>query len=182
MIISIAFLITASSQVFDSAITDTLMEEMQKHGPAVQPGSDVKELVSEADSTISVCLKNGLVHPGYDTVLFAIGRHPATSGIGLEECGVQMEKGFIKVDEYECTNIPGLYALGDATTSGWELTPVAIAAGRRLADRLYGGEPLARMVYSDVPTVIFSHPVIGQVGYTEAAALKKSLVLRISVC
>jgi len=77
------------------------------------------------------------------------------------------------VDEYECTNVPGVYALGDATTSGWELTPVAIAAGRRLGDRLYGGEPLARMVYADVPTVIFSHPVIGQVGYTEAAAAEE---------
>jgi len=120
--------------------------------------------VKELDGLITVHLKDGTVHPGYDCVLWAIGRHPVTAGIGLEESGVSMEGGFIAVDGFEETSQQGIYALGDATNTGWELTPVAIAAGRRLADRLYGGASEAKMVYSDVPTVIFSHPVIGQVG------------------
>jgi len=157
-------------QVFDSSITDTLMQEMAKHGPTIRPGANAKELVKESDGSISVHLQDGSVNTGFDCVLWAIGRHPVTAGIGLEECGVETRNGFIVVDEFEQTTAPNVYALGDATITGWELTPVAIAAGRRLADRLYGGEPLARMVYQDVPTVIFSHPVIGQVGYTEAAA------------
>ena len=71
---------------------------------------------------------------------------------------------------YENTSAPGIYALGDATTTGYELTPVAIAAGRRLADRLFGGEPLARIAYEEIPTVVFSHPPIGTIGLTEPQA------------
>jgi len=159
--------------VFDSDITDALMAEMTKHGPPVATNSDVKEIVKEADGSLTVHLKNGSAHPGYDSVLWAIGRTPVTGDLGLDSCSVETKGGFIVVDEYEQTTSTGVYALGDATTSGWELTPVAIAAGRRLADRLYGGEPLARMDYADVPTVIFSHPIIGQVGLSEAAAVLK---------
>lgn len=90
--------------------------------------------------------------------------------MGLEECGIKTNRGFIEVDEFENTNVPGVYAIGDASSTGWELTPVAIAAGRRLADRLFGGEDQAKFVYRDVPTVIFSHPPIGTIGYTETAA------------
>jgi len=71
----------------------------------------------------------------------AIGRSPRTSGLGLEAAGVALsEKGFVIVDKQENTNVPGIVAIGDVTVTGWELTPVAIAAGRRLADRLFGGE------------------------------------------
>jgi glutathione reductase (NADPH) len=159
-----------NEQVFDTDIVDTLLGEMEKHGPVVRPGSDVKQLIKEEDGSITIELKDDSRHTGYDCVLWAIGRHPVTSGIGLDTCGVEMSRGFVKVDEHENTNVPGIYALGDCTTTGWELTPVAIAAGRRLADRLFGGEPAAKFIYKDVPTVIFSHPPIGTIGYTEAAA------------
>ena len=79
-------------------------------------------------------------------------------------------RGFIKVDAYENTSTPGVYAVGDVTTTGFELTPVAIAAGRRLADRLFGGEPRARLAYETISTVVFSHPPIGTVGLTEPQA------------
>ena len=149
------------------------MNEMAKHGPTLRPKSDVASLTKAADGTTTVTLKDGTVIEGFDCILWAIGRHPVTSGLGLEEAGVELNRGFVVVDEYENTKVPGVYALGDCTTTGWELTPVAIAAGRRLGDRLFGGEPLARMVYTDVPTVIFSHPPIGTIGYTEAKAKKE---------
>jgi glutathione reductase (NADPH) len=59
----------------------------------------------------------------------------------MENTGVKLEKGYIAVDKKEATNVPSIFAIGDVTTTGFELTPVAIAAGRRLADRLFGGEP-----------------------------------------
>ena len=78
--------------------------------------------------------------------------------------------GLVKVDAFENTSAPTVFALGDCTTTGYELTPVAIAAGRRLADRLFGGEPKARLEYASIATVIFSHPPIGTIGLTELAA------------
>ena len=85
--------------------------------------------------------------------------------------GVKTSKsGFIEVDKYENTSTPGVFAIGDVTTTGYELTPVAIAAGRRLADRLFGGEPRARIEYGTIATVVFSHPPIGCIGLTEPQA------------
>ena len=101
----------------------------------------------------------------------AVGRKPATAGLGLEQTGVSLDgKGRVVVDALQGTGVDGLYCLGDASTSGYELTPVAIAAGRRLGDRLFGGEPLARIEYGTIATVIFSHPPIGTIGLTEPQA------------
>ena len=74
------------------------------------------------------------------------------------------------MDAWQETGVPGLYAVGDACTAGYELTPVAIAAGRRLADRLFGGLPGARLEYELIPTVVFSHPPIGTIGLSEQVA------------
>jgi len=86
-----------NADVFDSSIVETLVKEMAKHGPAVRPGSDVKEVVKEADGSLTVHLKDGSVHPGFDCILWAIGRHPVTAGLGLEEAGVVLERGFVEV-------------------------------------------------------------------------------------
>ncbi|MFK7886398.1 MAG: glutathione-disulfide reductase [Gammaproteobacteria bacterium] len=107
---------------------------------------------------------------GYDQILWAIGRDPATSDIGIEHTGIKLdEHGFVSTDKYQCTNVEGLYALGDVT--GREpLTPVAIAAGRRLSDRLFDGQKDRHLNYDNIATVVFSHPTIGTVGMTEPAA------------
>ncbi|HEV8549024.1 MAG TPA: FAD-dependent oxidoreductase, partial [Polyangiaceae bacterium] len=98
-------------------------------------------------------------------------RDPRTRGIGLEAAGVMLDpEGFVLVDQFQNTNVSGVYALGDVIGGDRMLTPVAIAAGRRLADRLFGGEPEARLDYDDIPTVVFSHPPIGTVGLSEPAA------------
>eukprot|EP00808_Paulinella_micropora_P004350 g68799.t1 len=158
---------------FDPFVVETLMEEMQKHGPHLYSNAVVDKVERMPDATKTVTLKDGRVVAGLDCVMFAIGRTPATAGLGLDKAGVATDKkGLIIVDQYENTNVPGVYALGDVTNTGWELTPVAIAAGRRLGDRLFGGAKDARIPYDRIPTVIFSHPPIGTVGMTEPDAIK----------
>ena len=107
----------------------------------------------------------------YSAVYSAIGRAANTSGMGLEKIGCRLDSGHILADEADRTNIPGIYAIGDVVGKV-NLTPVAVAAGRKLSDRLFGGKK-ALMDYRNVPTVVFSHPPIGTVGMTEAEAKAK---------
>jgi len=105
-----------------------------------------------------------------DAVLWAIGREPNTAGLELDAAGVTIDqRGFITTDKLQQTNVAHIFALGDITGRA-ALTPVAIAAGRRLADRLYGGMDGRHLDYDQIPTVIFSHPPIGTVGMSEAKA------------
>jgi glutathione reductase (NADPH) len=106
----------------------------------------------------------------FDCVLWAIGRGAAVEDLALGQAGVALDvQGFIRNDIYQVTNVPGIYAIGDV--SGREqLTPVAIAAGRRLSDRLFGGQAGRHLDYQNIPTVIFGHPPLGTVGLSEKAA------------
>ena len=112
-------------------------------------------------------------HGPYDCVLGALGRVPNTEGLGLGVAGVALNAaGEITTDVFENTNVAGVYALGDVNGKR-QLTPVAIAAGRRLADRLFGGQPDAHLDYANIASVVFSHPPIGSVGLTEAEARRQ---------
>jgi glutathione reductase (NADPH) len=103
-------------------------------------------------------------------VLWAIGRAPAVENLGLEDAGVKLDAyGYITTDKYQATNAEGVFAIGDVTGRA-QLTPVAIAAGRRLSDRVFGGQTERHLDYTNIPTVIFGHPPIGTVGLSEAAA------------
>jgi glutathione reductase (NADPH) len=105
-----------------------------------------------------------------DCVIWAVGRRPLTESLGLENTDVSMnEDGFIPVDDYQATNVDGVYAIGDVTGK-LALTPVAIAAGRRLSDRIFGGMSDRHLDYTNVPTVIFTHPPVGTIGLTETKA------------
>jgi len=107
---------------------------------------------------------------GFDCVLFAVSRAPVSAALHLDRAGITVDsRGFIPVDEFQNTATAGVYALGD-TTDAPALTPVAIAAGRRLADRLFGGQPRAKVDTANTPTVVFSHPPAGSVGLSEAQA------------
>lgn len=109
-----------------------------------------------------------------DGLLWAIGRKPETEKLGLETAGVKMnDKGHIPVDKYQNTNVDNIFALGDVCDQGFELTPVAIAAGRRLSDRLFGGKNDAHLDYSNIPSVVFAHPEVGSIGLTEPDAREK---------
>jgi len=159
------------SKVFDATIVEKLVDEIRAHGPTLTSGFTPAAILKGADG-LTIRSETGSKHGGFDCVLLAIGREPLSRDIGLEAAGVALDKrGYVVVDEYERTSVPSILALGDCTNSGYELTPVAIAAARRLGDRLYGDAGWARIRYGpEIPTVVFSHPPIGMVGLTEAAA------------
>lgn len=116
---------------------------------------------------------NGQEHGPFDALFWAVGREPRTAGLDLGAAGVHMdEAGHVVTDDWQATNVPGVYAIGDVTGRA-ALTPVAIAAGRRLADRLFGGMADRRLDYELIPTVVFSHPPIGTCGLTEAEARQR---------
>jgi glutathione reductase (NADPH) len=154
---------------FDVSVREALMEEMQKDGISVMTSTRIARIERDGHA-LAVVIDGGQRLGGFDTLLWAIGRHANTDELNLESAGVALDaEGFVITDEYQNTNIDGIYAIGDVT-SRLALTPVAIAAGRRLADRLFGNQPKARLDYENVPTVIFSHPPIGTVGLTEQEA------------
>jgi len=161
---------------FDDYIADQLDEEMQKQGIKIARNTNgVNSIVLADDGTKTIKLNNGAEITGLDVVLMAPGRAPLVEPLNLPAAGVeQMEGGYIKVDEYSNTSADGIYALGDVV-GNVELTPMAIAAGRRLADRLFGAPEWknAKVSYENVPTVVFSHPPIGTVGLTEKQAIAK---------
>ncbi|WP_415719903.1 glutathione-disulfide reductase [Photobacterium ganghwense] len=156
---------------FDPMIIDTLVEVMDKEGPTLHTHSVPKEVVKEADGSLTLHFENGESH-NTDLLIWAIGRHPATDAINLAATGVATnERGYIKVDEYQRTNVDGIYCVGDIMEGGIELTPVAVKAGRQLSERLFNNKPHAKMDYNLVPTVVFSHPPIGTIGLTEPEAI-----------
>ncbi|PQE03197.1 glutathione-disulfide reductase protein [Rutstroemia sp. NJR-2017a BBW] len=108
-------------------------------------------------------------------LLWAVGRKPATENLDLEVVGIDTnDRDYIKVDGFQNTSVPGIYALGDVTGQ-LELTPVAIAAGRQLSNRIFGPPQFAQsaLSYSLVPTVVFAHPEVGTIGITEPEAIAK---------
>ncbi|ORX48773.1 glutathione-disulfide reductase [Hesseltinella vesiculosa] len=160
---------------FDPIIRDNLLKEMQSVGVNVAFDTKVQALVRDSpQGSIQVQYEaNG--QPAsleVDTVLWATGRAPNTGKLNLAATAIETNKrGHIVVDDYQNTSVPGVYALGDVA-GNYELTPVAIAAGRRLADRLFGGPEFkdAKLNYDNIPTVVFSHPTAGTIGLTEQQA------------
>ncbi len=156
---------------FDPMIVETLVEVMNAEGPTLHTNSNPVEIVKESDGTFTLHFENGTTHQT-DLVIWAIGRHPVTDVINLDVTGVKTnDRGFIKVDEYQETNVKGIYCVGDIMEGGIELTPVAVKAGRQLSERLFNGQTTAKMDYNLVPTVVFSHPPIGTIGLTQQDAI-----------
>lgn len=154
---------------FDSEIQQGLLEEMRKSGIRVLLETDVTALKRGEGSEV-VVLAGEQRFGNFDQLIWAIGRVPATERLNLDAMGLRLnEEGAIPVDAFQATEVPGIYAVGDVTGKH-TLTPVAIAAGRKLADRLFGQQPEARLDYADIPSVVFSHPPIGTVGLTEEQA------------
>lgn len=155
---------------FDSYIIQALMEEMERTNLPLHTGKTPVSLEKTEDGLIQINFEDGSTHTAQE-VLWAIGRKPNVEQLNLEAAGVQLTpSGHIAVDEYQETGVPGIYALGDVTGEK-ELTPVAIKAGRLLAERLFNNKPTAKMDYTNIPTVVFSHPAIGTVGLTEEEAI-----------
>ena len=154
---------------FDAMLGHELITAMEKDGIEVETLA-IPAAVEKTEAGLVLHAEDGRQFGPVDHVLWAIGRQPNVEGLELARAGVETDAdGFIPTDKYQQTNVEHIFALGDVTGRD-ALTPVAIAAGRRLADRLYGGMEGRHLDYELIPTVIFSHPPIGTVGISEDAA------------
>lgn len=163
----------APLRTFDPLIVETLLEVMIQDGIQLHTHAIPQEVVKNADGSLTLKLENS-EEQSVDCLVWAIGREPATDVINLDSAGVATnERGFVKVDKFQNTNVEGIYAVGDIIEGGIELTPVAVAAGRRLSERLFNNRPNEHLDYNLVPTVVFSHPPIGTIGLTEPKAVEQ---------
>ena len=152
---------------FDDIIKDSLAKDYKNQGIIVHTKQNITAL--KKGSVIA----NGITHNNFDKIIWAVGRKPAIGNIGLKTIGVKLtDKGFIEVDKFQQTNIDGVYAVGDIIGKA-QLTPVAIAAGRRLSDRIFNGMKDRHLDYNNIATVLFSHPPAATIGFTESEANAK---------
>jgi len=161
-------------RTFDPVIQDTITPWMEKTGISVHQHSLVTKIEGVKGQTLTVHANKG-EKIETDLVLWAVGRHSLTAGLGLEKADVKLDrKGDVVVDEYQTSSVKNITAIGDVAGKAL-LTPVAIAAGRRLANRLFGPEKFKndKLSYEDIPSVVFSHPPIGTVGLTEPEARRQ---------
>jgi glutathione reductase (NADPH) len=157
---------------FDVMLGKSLMREMRAEGVTIHEQFVPKSII-EKSGLKTLAAADGREFEAYDVLLWAVGRSANVGPLDLQRAGVKLDAGnFIVTDEFQNTNIPGIYAIGDVTGRA-ALTPVAIAAGRRLSDRLFNGETDRRLDYNNIATVVFTHPPIGTVGMTESEARAK---------
>lgn len=155
---------------FDAMLGDALRQALENSGVHVRLSAVVESVAENQNGERVVTLEGGQTLPAVEALFWAIGRHANTADLGLEAAAVRTDRdGHVVVDEWQNTTAPGVYAIGDVTGRA-TLTPVAIAAGRRLSDRLFGGKPQSKLDYHDIPSVVFSHPPIGSVGLSESDA------------
>lgn len=164
---------------FDPIIQDTITGEYERQGVNLHKKAAITKVEDAGDGKKRVYYdegdKKGLVIEDVDHVLFAIGRKPEIEKLGVDKLpNLKLNaKQHVVVDKYQNTSVENVYALGDVCDKGFELTPVAIAAGRRLSDRLFGGKNDAHLEYENIPSVVFAHPEVGAIGLTEPEAREK---------
>ena len=154
---------------FDAMLREGLLQEMIDDGINILSRTEVKEITQD-EGLLNILTRDDQQLTGFDQLIWAIGRAPLSANLQLDKAGVHKdENGYIVSDKFEQTNVQGIYAIGDVTGRA-ALTPVAIAAGRRLADRLFGGMKDRHLTYENISSVVFSHPPIATVGLTEDEA------------
>ncbi|KAF2013769.1 glutathione reductase-like protein [Aaosphaeria arxii CBS 175.79] len=163
---------------FDPMIQDTVTKEYERQGVNLHKGSQITKVEDIGNGQKKVTIKNSSTGEETvveaDTVLFAVGRTPEIEDLHIKELGINLNgKNHIVTDKYQNTNLENVYAIGDVCDRGFELTPVAIAAGRRLSDRIFGGQKDRHLEYDNIPSVVFAHPEIGSIGLTEPQAREK---------
>lgn len=157
---------------FDEMLGQQLVEHMGAAGIDVVTGA-VPESVRSGEGGVTVRTADGREFEGFDCLLWAIGRSPNTAELDLPGAGIATgPRGHVVVDACQNASVNGVYAVGDVTGRA-QLTPVAIAAGRRLADRLFDGQSNRHLTYENIPSVVFSHPPVGTVGLSEAQARER---------
>ncbi|XP_041356354.1 glutathione reductase, mitochondrial-like isoform X3 [Gigantopelta aegis] len=157
---------------FDSMVSKAVTENLEKGGVSVKKETQVTNVTKESDGSLTLETTHGTI-PGVSCLLWAIGRVSNTDQLNLDKVGVRLDNQHnIEVDEYQNTSAKNIYALGDVCGKAL-LTPVAIAAGRKLAHRVFNNEKNQKLDYTCIPTVVFSHPPTATVGITEEEALVK---------
>jgi glutathione reductase (NADPH) len=155
---------------FDDDAREALAKEMTKKGIDIRFNASVEGIEKTAQD-IRATLSGG-VKLEAERIMFATGRLPHTQGLGLERVGVALDsKGAVVVDEYSRSTAPSIYAVGDCTDRR-NLTPVAIAEGRAVAETLFNKNP-TKPDYANVPTAVFSLPNLSAVGLTEREARER---------
>ena len=161
---------------FDEEVRNFLAAEVRKKGIDLRTNADV-ERIERAVGGLTLALRDGSTLAA-DAVLYATGRSPNTAGLGLGDIGVALSpNGAVHVDAHYATNVAGVHALGDVIDRV-QLTPVALAEAMALVDRLFG-QGLRSVDYGLIPTAVFTHPNIGTVGLSEAAARERYGAVRI---
>ena len=156
----------------DQFLGETLLQCMRDEHIQVHTQAIPKKVTRQADQSLLLHLEDGSQHE-VDCLIWAVGRKPNTQALNLAAANVQIdEKGYIAVDQFQNTSQAGIYAVGDIIGK-IELTPVAVAAGRKLSERLFNHKPNEYLDYQNVATVVFSHPPIGTVGLSEAQAIEQ---------
>lgn len=154
-------------RAFDQGIAAALLTSMIADGIDVKLNCQPTKITKVA-AGIEISLSTG-ESIATEKLIWTIGREPRIAGLDLQKAGIQTKpSGHIVVDDNEATTATGVYAVGDVTGKK-DLTPVAIAAGRRLADRLFAGGTRL-MNYEAIPSVVFSHPPVASVGMSAAEA------------
>jgi len=163
-------------RTFDPIVQEKVVAEYERQGIHIHKNSSQSKVedIGNGQKRLHYKDSKGEGTLDIDTVIWAIGRAPETEGLGLEKIGIETDKkGHIVVDKFQNTNVENIFALGDVSNSGSELTPVAIAAGRRLSERIFGGKANSFLDYTNIPSVVFAHPQIGSIGLTEPQAREK---------
>ncbi len=167
--VQLAFRHETVLRTFDAMLSEELVTNYQKNGIQMHAEFTAKEIIKKQNNSYTVVAEDGRKIQA-DCVIWAIGRGPNTKQLGLDKTQIELdEKGQIKVDKFQNTTQEGIYAIGDVVGKV-ELTPVAIAAGRRLSERLFNDKENLYLDYENVATVVFSHPAIGTIGLTEKEA------------
>jgi glutathione reductase (NADPH) len=155
---------------FDRMLGESLLRIMGDEGIDIVTHAVPRELRRNALDELELHLADGRTLGPFDSLIWAVGRAPSALELGLDRLGVRLDAGgHVLTDAWQKTSVENLYAIGDVTQHAG-LTPVAIAAGRRLSDRLWGGQSDRKLDYENIATVIFSHPPIGTVGISEQEA------------
>jgi glutathione reductase (NADPH) len=160
-------------RAFDPLLGESILKILRDEGVEVFTDAAPVALTRDAHAALEYRTQDRRCLGPFDSVIWAVGRGPLVKGLELQRTGVQLDRqGFIVTDRFQVTSTPGIYAIGDVTGRA-QLTPVAIAAGRRLSDRLFGGQEGRYLDYDNIPTVIFGRPPIGTVGLTEEEARQR---------
>lgn len=168
-------------KTFDDMLGEATLGMLREEGVDVVLHASPAALTRGADGALELAARDGRRLGPFDCVLWAVGRIAAVEDLALDKASVALDiQGFIATDRYQASSAHGIYAIGDVAGRA-QLTPVAIAAGRRLSDRLFGGQSDRHLDYENIPTVIFGRPPIGSVGLTDKAARERYGAANITV-